>query len=93
MRALALFDQAMQAAIPSVASVPEFLQGCRAMGVASCQMVPYCAGEQVWMPNAQMTPLQRKFVAAHYLDQCGSDLSVSNLDQLGQSYQQEAIGP
>ena len=45
------------------------------------------------MPNAQMTPLQRKFVAAHYLDQCGSDLSVSNLDQLGQSYQQEAIGP
>ena len=34
------------------------------------------------------TGLKRMFVAAHYLDDCGSDLSATHLDQLGQSYPQ-----
>ena len=42
MRAIGLFDLAVEAAIPSVASVPEFLQGCKViyMGVTPCEMVP-----------------------------------------------------
>ena len=41
-RAIGLFDLAVEAAIPSVASVPEFLQGCKViyMGVTPCEMVP-----------------------------------------------------
>ena len=35
-----------------------------------------------------MTPVQRVFVAVHYLDQCRSYLSATYLDKMGQSYPQ-----
>ena len=71
-QSISQFRQYFLSAFPSVSSIPEFASECRKLGQAKCEMVPYCAFTQEWIPRSQMDSNTRTFLAGMYQDLCGS---------------------
>ena len=80
------FNSAVRAAVPSVVSVREFQARCKFSG--PCEMVPYCASRQDWIPNANMQDYTRRFVAGVYQFNCMPQVRNSVLDERAQTFQQ-----
>ena len=78
--------QAVTDAIPSIGSISQYRELCEAMNVANCEMVPYCAHEQKWLPNSGMDDLSRRLLAALYATRCGQDVKTVILGQMGKNF-------
>ena len=88
LNSLRSFAASIASAMPSVASVDEFKTQCTTLGVSPCDMVPYCANRQDWIPNSQMDTVNREFLAALYQTACNQDVKTFLLDLMKLSYGQ-----
>jgi hypothetical protein len=91
LRRIQLLSSVVKSAIPTVASISEFQEACRAIGVSSqCRMVPYCASRRDWIPNSLMQDFNRKFLVGLYqpVYDCSPALRDSVLAEREQTFQE-----
>lgn len=82
------FNDSVRLSVPNISDIPRYSQVCRAWGVGQCEMTPYCAGRQVWLPRSTLSPLGRQLLAVLYDTLCNHDAKVSILDRLGMNITQ-----
>ena len=80
------FKAAVAAALPPIESIAQYKDQCDAMSIATCRMVPYCATKQDWVPNAGMSDLDRRLLAALYATRCGQDVKAVILEQMDTNF-------
>lgn len=81
------FEASVRAAIPPAASIKEFQDKCK-LAQGKCEMVPYCANQLNWIPNAKMEDYTRRFIAGLYQYNCMVSVRNSVLDERAQTYQE-----